>query len=50
MLISKVNYLERGMLGKNIGVLAKIHLIFHKKTISFLRQRLLLSEYRPSLS
>ena len=33
MLISKGNSLDRGMLGKNRDILAKIHLIFYKKKL-----------------
>ena len=46
---SEINSLERVMLATNRGILAKIHLIFSKK-INLLRQRLLLSEDRPSSS
>ena len=33
MLISKGNSLEKGMLGTNRGILAKIHLIFYKNKL-----------------
>ena len=35
MLISKVNFLERGMLGTNRGILGKIHLIFCKEKLVY---------------
>ena len=49
MIISKGNSLGKGMFGTNRGISEKIHLILYKK-IRVLRQRLLLSECRPSLS